>query len=424
MTVFTKPGWRIFRYDFKFQGKRYVGNTHQLTREDAQLVEREKQLALRHQAGGISQFFTKETPRFAKWANIFLDYKVTHLDRPDHVRWVTGVLLRFFGVAPRGTAKTPEAPYHDLRLGDIIAEPEWILKFEHWMTARGLGAQSKKHYRGMMRRMYRLAMQPQYRKATGVTSNPFVDLINDPTPGRSVIITPDQARAWITHAPHHVRLAIAIAALAPKLRLANILALRWTDIDPDPRLKGFRLDVEYYVTVRRHKTVRKTGRPLVAPLSRQLVTILKDAHRRNKNGTYVVEYKGQPVTNIRAGVREAAKEAGLVYGRDVEGGVIFHSLRHTAATLISHDEPDPLRLRDAIGHTDLSTTMKYRHMEPKHERPTLERLSKRLQLVEAVTGPRSGASVGPRPIPIRTDEKGGGKPAQAQKTQKTRNAKG
>lgn len=418
MTVSKKPGWRTFRADFKFLGKRYEFNTYQITRTDAELVEREKQLALRHQAGGISQFFPHETPRFSAWANTFLAYQEAHTDRPDHATWITGVLLRFFGAAPKGAEKTPETPFHNLRLGDVIADASWILKFEEWLTRRGLGAQSKKHYRSMMRRMYRLAMQPQYRNGTGITTNPFIGLLNEPTPGRTAVITPAEAREWMAYAPYHVRVAIAIAALAPKLRLANILGLQWADIAPDPRETLFKRTLAYYITVRRHKTVRKTGRPLVASISKQLLGILKEAYAKAPTSPYVVTYHGQPVENIRAGVREAAQAAGLTYGRD-NGGVTFHSLRHTAATLISRDEVDPLKLRDAIGHSDLSTTLKYRHMEPKHERPTLERLSKRLKLSDVMTATRSGPVLGAKNVSPRKD-------GQRRKTKKglVRGAKG
>jgi hypothetical protein len=49
-----------------------------------------------------------------------------------------------------------------------------------------------------------------------------------------------------------VRLAVAIAALAPKLRLANVLALTWKEhVDPELR----------YITVHRHKTAATLKRP-------------------------------------------------------------------------------------------------------------------------------------------------------------------
>ena len=57
-------------------------------------------------------------------------------------------------------------------------------------------------------------------------------------------------RSWLTHASYHVRLAVAIAALAPKLRLANVLALTWQEhLDPELR----------FITVRQHETSKILG---------------------------------------------------------------------------------------------------------------------------------------------------------------------
>lgn len=388
MTVSKRPNWACFRYDFVFRKKRYSGTTHQITRADAELVEREIQLRLRHEAGNISQFFPSETPKFSDWAKVFIAHKQATLSRPDHVEWCTKVVLRFFGAAPPGGQSTAAEPFHDLRLGDVIAEPEWILRFEQWMHDRPrCGPQSRNHYRGVLRRMFALAMQPKYRKATGVAMNPFVGLENDQTQGRTIVLDPPQVKRLLSKAPYHVRLAIAISALMPKLRLANILALEWTQFTPDPRETKFRATVPYYVTIHRHKTARRTKRPLVSAVSAQLRVILKDAYQRAPTSTHVVTYRGRGgVKSIREGVQAACQGAKLPYGRDVENGITFYAIRHSAATLMSLGEVDPLRLRDAMGHTDLATTMKYRHLRPSHELATLERLSKTLDIAGIVTG--------------------------------------
>lgn len=386
MTVFRHPKGKTWRYDFEFRKKRYTGNTHQLDQAAAQLVEREIQLRLRHEAGGIAQFFPEETPRFQDWSEVFLEYKRKHLERPDHVETITRVLLRFWGAPMKpGEAAGEQTPFHDLRLGAPIADPDWILKFEDWMMRRGIGNQSKNHYRGMLRRMYTLALKPEYRKACGVASNPFIGVDNDPTPGRTVTQTEDEVRRWIEHASYHVRLAIGIAALAPKLRLANILALRWSEhFEPDPRETKFNPRVAYYIVVRRHKTAKKTRRPLVSPVNQQLLRILKDAWRRDPASDALITYQGKAIKSIRGGVKAAADDADLTYGRDVEDGVTFHTMRHTAVTLLTEVEDDPLKLRDAVGHTILSTTLHYRHRKPRHERPTLERLSRKLKVEDLV----------------------------------------
>lgn len=75
--------------------------------------------------------------------------------------------------------------------------------------------------------MFHLALLPEHRTETGVTVNPFVGIARDRPRRRTLALNRDQVRALITHAAPHLGLAIAIGALAPKLRLGNILALQW-----------------------------------------------------------------------------------------------------------------------------------------------------------------------------------------------------
>ena len=131
---------------------------------------------------------------------------------------------------------------------------------------------------GVLRGMYRTALQPAYRIASGVTLNPFRDVPREAVVERTVTIALEDLRSWLRNASYRVRLAVAIAALAPKLRLANVLALTWQEhVDPDLR----------FITVHRHKTVGTLRRPQVVPISEQLRLILKDA--RQRTDTYVVD---------------------------------------------------------------------------------------------------------------------------------------
>src|SRR6185436_4191658 len=97
---------------------------------------------------------------------------------------------------------------------------------------------------------------------------------------RMVTISLEDLRSWLRNASYHIRLAVAIAALAPKLRLANVLALTGKEhIDPDLR----------FITVHRHKTVKTLHRPQVVPISEQRRVILRDARQRTH--PHVVEYR-------------------------------------------------------------------------------------------------------------------------------------
>ena len=175
--------------------------------------------------------------------------------------------------------------------------------------------------------------------------NPFVGIYRDPVVSRRVTVTPDELRRWISHASYHVRLAVAIGALAPKLRLQSILGLTWREhVDL----------VAGVLTVWQHKTARRTGAPQVFPITAPLRLILEDARRRWPRATHVVTYRSRPVSQIHGGVQGALERAGLPHGR--ANGITFHTLRHSAATVLVR-ELGLAQARHGMGHQRLETTL-------------------------------------------------------------------
>jgi integrase len=222
--------------------------------------------------------------------------------RPECLEHNLRTILRFWGARPKGDTHVTD-PFHDLRLHHPIRDPIWIERFEAWMRGRGSSPQTRNHYRSVPRGMYETALLPAYRTASGISLNPFRDLPRETVVERTVTISIEDLRSWLKNASYHVRLAVAIAALAPKLRLANVLALTWKD-----------------------------------------------------------------------------------------GGATFHTLRHTAASLLAElGEPEAIR-KEVMGHRDIATTQRYTHLRPVHEIPAHERLADAVPIADLVTAPRKRAS--------------------------------
>ncbi len=380
MTVYLPKDCKSWRYTFVHKGKRYAGSTGQLRKADALKWEENAKLTLRRQLGGLEPV---ESPRFSDWAEIYYDQVATGpraVTRPDRVEFILRVVLRFWGAKPSG--RDPKnrivegEPYHDLRLADAIADPDHIVAFEDWMTARGIAGQTRNQYRSTLRQMYQLALQPRWRKKTGIQTNPFDGIYRDRPGARTVTTTPDELRRVLAHASYHVRLAVAIGALAPKLRLGNILALRWS-VHVDPGLT--------FITMHEHKTAAATGRPLVIPIAPQLQRILAHARRRSATSDYVVTYHGQPIQSLRGGLRAACEAAGVPYGRFTADGATFHTLRHTAATILAELDVGEQKRQAVMGHQHLATTQRYTHLRPVSERAPLELLSTALPMEDLVT---------------------------------------
>lgn len=381
MTTFRHPNGNTWRYDFYWRGRRYTGSTDQLTKEDAELVEAEIKKRLRQQAWGIAPVDRHATPSFTDWADHYCDAQAKRLTRPDLLERTVRMVLGFWGKKPR---KDPveDGPYHNLRLADPIIDPMWLERFEQWMARRKLSGATKNSYRSAVSGMYRLAMRPRWRAVTNIAANPMTGTERDPVKSRKATLTPEQLRAWITAAPPHVGLALAIGALAPKLRKASILALRWD--------RNFDRDLQF-ITVHDHKTIRSTGEAQVMPIDPQLRAILEPfrlaAKKHRKK--WVITFRGEPVTDIKRALATAAKSAGIPYGRS---DITFHSLRHTMATMLAElGIADHLR-KSVMGHSDVRTTQGYTHLRPIHERAPLAALSARMSLEGIVQGPPSATS--------------------------------
>ena len=364
----------VWHYDFWFKGTRHRGSTLMTTRAEAAAVEAAAKTRLRRISMGL-EVPAAPAPSCADWFEVHYRHVASELGRPDQHAVYLRVLLRFFGPRPAEDAIDGE-PYHDLDLAAPVRDPSWVLRFEQWLLARKIGPQSRMHYRAAIRSVYRTAMLPQFALETGITANPFLSLPREHTPGRQVAITVEMLRRWLSHASYHVRLAVAIGALAPKMRLRTILDLTWPQIDVDWQ----------WITVEHHKTSRRTGAQVI-PISGALREILQDAHaRRTGRATHVVTYQGRRVRSIRDGVRAAVLEARLPYGRATEGGITFHTLRHSMATLLAElgDMTEKARA-EALGHADIATTQRYTHLRPLHQRPTLERLATVVPIGDLVT---------------------------------------
>jgi integrase len=387
MSVYRPAPGQTWRYDFRWRKQRYRGTTGQLRREDAVLYESAYKLRIRQAAGGVAPLEARRTPRFQDWAEVYYGQASKRVGRPDRVEHLVRVVLRFWGAAPEDPAlREPRAPYHDLHLADPVVDPAWILRFEDWMAARRvhgrpIAGQTRNQYRSTLSQMYRLGLAPAWRQRTGLTFNPFVGVARDRDVARTVTLTVEELQRWLAAASYHVRLAVAIAALAPKLRLANVLGLQWSQhVDAGLR----------WITVWQHKTSAATGKPLVVPIVEQLRQILEDARRRAP-GDHIVTYHGRPVTSIRNGLQAAAERAGLAYGRGGQG-ITFHTIRHTAATLLAEQSGlEEAMRKELMGHADLQTTQRYTHLRPLTQVAPLEALSAQLPIADLVTDGRRRA---------------------------------
>lgn len=147
---------------------------------------------------------------------------------------------------------------------------------------------------------------------------------------RDKILSPDEFQRLMDNAPRHTKL-ILLTAFYTGMRRGEILSLTWDKLDL--KKKVIRLDA----TDTKDKEARTI--PICDELLRVLKAIPRPIHDLDKKLVFAYNRKNRrgkgeddPLTDIRSGLEDACKKAGIPYGRFVKDGFIFHDLRHTFNT--------------------------------------------------------------------------------------------
>jgi integrase len=145
------------------------------------------------------------------------------------------------------------------------------------------------------------------------------------------------------------------------LRLGELLALRWRDVD----LEGSVLTISRAMSAG-VETTTKSGRVRRVPLPTQASDALQRLRRRSDftaPAEFVfVDGVGRPLNSVT--VRKRFKQA-----RDAVGArpLRFHDLRHTYGSLLAAAGVDLVTIKETMGHSALSTTGRYLHARPASE---------------------------------------------------------
>ena len=80
-----------------------------------------------------------------------------------------------------------------------------------------------------------------------------------------------------------------------------------------------------------------------------------------RKGTYVFSNEaGGIFVNLRYSFEAAVRKSGITDFR-------FHDLRHTFASNLVMEGVDIMTVKDLMGHKDLTMTLRYAHLAPKHK---------------------------------------------------------
>ncbi len=144
---------------------------------------------------------------------------------------------------------------------------------------------------------------------------------------------------------------------ATGVRVSELLGIRVAEVDLDERL--------VVVTGKGQKErIVPFGRTAAETLLRYLQHLRPRLDRGESDGVLFLNQRGRPLSRmwVWSLVKESAETAGI--GRKVSP----HTLRHTFATHLLEGGADLVAVQELLGHSDISTTQVYTHIDREYLR--------------------------------------------------------
>jgi integrase len=198
------------------------------------------------------------------------------------------------------------------------------------------------------------------RKVYGLRGNAAGEVEKFPVPrsGEISVFSPEEVWALVRAAGSEQDGAIYLTAAFTGLRMGELLALCWRDVD----FAGstIRVRASYYLG---RVTTPKSGKVRAVPMAPDVAAALARLGRRSdwvgEDDLVFVGETGSYVDGsaLRRRYKEALARASLRPLR-------FHDLRHTFGTRMIA-KADIRRVQEWMGHADIQTTMRYLHYAPR-----------------------------------------------------------
>jgi integrase len=247
------------------------------------------------------------------------------------------------------------------RFGEVAIESLTPAMIETWSGSMTQKASTRTKALVLMHGIFVRA-----RKVWELPANPVADVEKPPLErsGDLQVFSPEEVWALVRAAAFDQDGALFLTAAFTGLRMGELLALRWRDVD----FAGstIRVRASYYAG---HLTTPKSGKVRAVPLAPDVASALAALGRRENwvgedDLVFAAETGGHlDGSALRRRYKVALGVAGLRALR-------FHDLRHTFGTRMIA-KADIRRVQEWMGHADIQTTMRYLHFAPRDEHAAL-----------------------------------------------------
>jgi integrase len=276
----------------------------------------------------------QEVPTVGEFSKEFMRTYVKANNKPSEIAQKTSVLKRH--IVPKLGA---------VKLDGVI---ERLEPFKADLLAKGLSRKSVNNILAVLSKMLRYAEERRI-----LAEAPRVRLLKVAMPDFDFLSFDEYELLLRAAAPHPEWYAAILAAGDAGMRMGEIIALEWKDVDfPSGNLRIRRSS--WYGVV----GTTKGGRERVVPMTRRLAAALK-AVRHLRGPLVFSSMDGQALTPGRMDkpLSKLAKQAGL---RDIG----WHALRHTFCSHLAMRGAAPVAVQKLAGHESVTTTQRYMHLQP------------------------------------------------------------
>jgi len=163
--------------------------------------------------------------------------------------------------------------------------------------------------------------------------------------------------------------SIVAMAYYTGMRRGEILKLTWNKIDLGNR----------FIKLKPEDT--KDSEPRKIPICNELLevlSVLPNRIQKSADDNHVFLYQGKPVADIRTGLQTACKDAGIIYGRKIINGFIFHDLRHTFNTNMRKAGIAESVIMEITGHSTREMFDRYNTVDEDDKKLAIDRLGSHL----------------------------------------------
>ncbi len=242
-------------------------------------------------------------------------------------------------------------------LGEMPLESVTTPVIEHWIASLDRSANTQLLALVLLHGIFRRAI-----RVWDLPANP-VDRVEKPPLARTgdlQVFSPEEVWALVRAAASEQDAAIYLTAAFTGLRLGELLALRWRDVDFTGAVIRVRAShAAGALTTPKSGKVRSV--PMAPDVGSALARLGDRGHWVGDDDLVFAGVAGDHLDGsaLRRRYKQALAEAGLRSLR-------FHDLRHTFGTRMIA-RADIRRVQEWMGQADIQTTMRYLHYAPRQE---------------------------------------------------------